>query len=73
MISNSLHVAMASDFSVPWLFSQIEQLVICITVQFHALIQLGVSPSSLDTGAQNGVLVGLDKAITIKKYGLAKV
>jgi hypothetical protein len=40
-------------------FSQWEQLFFCyMYIKLHALIRLGVSPPSYDTGAWNGVLCG---------------
>jgi uncharacterized membrane protein YhfC len=38
--------------------SQREQLFFLLRIKLHALIRLGVSPPSFDTGARNGVLCG---------------
>jgi hypothetical protein len=38
MTGNSLHVAIASDFSVAWQFSQREQLLFLLWKKLHALI-----------------------------------
>jgi hypothetical protein len=58
--------AMASDFSVAWQCLSKRTIGFLLRIKLHALILLGVSPPSFDTGARNGVLCG-------KKIGLAEV
>jgi hypothetical protein len=48
--------AMASDFSVTWQCLSKTTIVFSLRIKLHALIRLGVSLPSLDTGARNGVL-----------------
>jgi hypothetical protein len=50
--------AMASDFSVAWQCLSKRTIGFSLWIKLHALIRLGVSPPSFDTGARNGVLCG---------------
>jgi hypothetical protein len=49
--------AMASDFSAAWQCLS-KRTFFLLRIKLHALIRLGVSPPSFDTGARNAVLCG---------------
>jgi hypothetical protein len=56
MTSISLHMQWPLTSQSHGSVSQGEHLVFLLRIKLHALIQLGVSPPSFDTGARNGVL-----------------
>jgi hypothetical protein len=58
MTSISLHMQWPLTSQLNGSGSQREQLVFSLRIKLHALTQLGVSPPSFDTSAQNGVLCG---------------
>jgi hypothetical protein len=58
MTGISLHMQWPLTSQLHGSVSQREQLFFLLGIKLHALIRLGVSPPSFDTGARNGVLCG---------------
>jgi hypothetical protein len=58
MTGVSLHMQWPRTSQLHGSVSQREQLFFLVRIKLHALIRLGVSPPSFDTGARNGVLCG---------------
>jgi hypothetical protein len=56
MTGISLHMQWPLTSQLHGSVSQREQLVFLLWIKLHALIRLGVSPPSFETGALNGVL-----------------
>jgi hypothetical protein len=74
MTGCSLHMQWPLTSQLHGSVSQREQLVFSLRIKLHALIRLGVSPPSFDTGARNGVLCGSWQShLSLKKIGLAEV
>jgi hypothetical protein len=63
------------DFSVTWQFlSKRTNVFFLFPIKLLALIQIGVSPPSFDTGARNGVLSGSRQSHqSLSKFGVAEV
>jgi hypothetical protein len=52
MTGISMHMRWQSDFSVTWQLLSKRTIGFLLLIKLNALIQLGVSPPSFDTGAQ---------------------
>jgi hypothetical protein len=61
---------MASDFSVAWQCLSKRTIGFSLRIKLHALIRLGVSPPSFDTGTRNGIMYGSQLShLSLKKIG----